>query len=1063
MRRIFVIGLGAILLLLVLTASVALYLVNDQAFIKQRLAAYALETTGRQLIVNGTLDLSLGLEASLEARDITFANADWAETPHMVDVGRLFVRIHLPSLFDNWVYLPDVQLEDCAIELLSNDQGEANWDVWPADDNAPDQAPVEDATWKVAINDLLIRNCSLRLDGPERESPLTVEVELAEVERRLARRAEGRIAGRINGEPLSVDGWVEPLSAFRDGGPVKHELHFRAGDVLLDSRGSIADAVQLTGIEFSGHFRGPDIGRVLKDYELPPLSAGAFDFRVDLSNLDGLTHFDVNGDLGELKVVSEGRFDSLLEPRKGNIVAQVSGPDLQSLGLALGVQGLVPETYEIDADIALRDGLLHFERAIMATERDRLEFSGDLALSPGLASSQLTASLHSEEIGRWWPLFGKPERPVGPADLALSGAVDEAGDVTLDAEITHLQSTLQVSGPLGHLKGPYEPSLDFVFHSKNMPQLAALLGEDSFPAKPFDLSGRLVKRGNELLIENLLVVIEEHKAVVNGQLNLINEFSNSRFDIALDIPNAARFGRLFGVPDLPSEPFQVEGTVQLDGDGLSFRVADSDLGGITLQAKGAIPDLDDPLGIDADFNLHLPSLRLISIFMPDLQLPVVPLTASGHLVNQQDRTRVDDIQLTLGNLNLGLQGNFNHQAEFDLEVEIDGDDLSAVAAAFDKDLPAIPFSVDTTVAGNPTSMRFRGIDIMAGKSRINGNIDLRLGEVTVISGALDSPYLDLSPFVSPGEETDDAASSEPPSKYVFPDKPLTPLSDFGLDIDTRLKADRLILGHVALTEFDIGVRLQGQSLEVKPFTLRDPTGGQFSGEFLYSQRDSVPDVYLNLLGREQRMLFGLAEGQDPTTVPLGQYTVLINGSGRTQRELAASLDGKIRANFGPGNVASMGINLLVGDFLTELLDLLNPTTERQEFTQLDCAVLAADIVDGRVKLQPGLVQTNRITVISEGLIDLQDESIDISFNSKQRKGLGLSASDLVNPFIKVGGTLARPAIELDPASTVVKGSIAVATAGLSILARSMAGRFLSSKDPCGDALREINARDGKKP
>jgi hypothetical protein len=35
----------------------------------------------------------------------------------------------------------------------------------------------------------------------------------------------------------------------------------------------------------------------------------------------------------------------------------------------------------------------------------------------------------------------------------------------------------------------------------------------------------------------------------------------------------------------------------------------------------------------------------------------------------------------------------------------------------------------------------------------------------------------------------------------------------------------------------------------------------------------------------------------------------------------------------------------------------------------------------------------------------------------------------------------------------------VATVGLSLLAKSIADRFLSSKDPCGDARKEIAKRD----
>ena len=71
----------------------------------------------------------------------------------------------------------------------------------------------------------------------------------------------------------------------------------------------------------------------------------------------------------------------------------------------------------------------------------------------------------------------------------------------------------------------------------------------------------------------------------------------------------------------------------------------------------------------------------------------------------------------------------------------------------------------------------------------------------------------------------------------------------------------------------------------------------------------------------------------------------------------------------------------------------------------------------------------------------------------------ITAGTVINTLIKVGGTLKQPTIELDPAGAIVGGTAAVATAGLSIVAKSFADRFLSSKDPCGDARKEIAKKD----
>jgi hypothetical protein len=220
-----------------------------------------------------------------------------------------------------------------------------------------------------------------------------------------------------------------------------------------------------------------------------------------------------------------------------------------------------------------------------------------------------------------------------------------------------------------------------------------------------------------------------------------------------------------------------------------------------------------------------------------------------------------------------------------------------------------------------------------------------------------------------------------------------------------------------------------------------------------------PRLELELFGQDLRLGLAAIEGQDSSTIPATEIHLQLVGSGATQREMASGLNGKLRLYQGAGLVAAAGLQLLFSDFLTELLKLLNPFAEKSTYTQLDCTVAAADIVDGVATVSPVVFNTRQITIFSEGSIDLRSERLDLSFNTKPRQGLGLSTGVVINPFIKVGGRLAEPAIELDPRGAAVSGGAAVATAGLTLLAKSLSDRFLSSKDPCGDARREIEARD----
>jgi hypothetical protein len=122
-------------------------------------------------------------------------------------------------------------------------------------------------------------------------------------------------------------------------------------------------------------------------------------------------------------------------------------------------------------------------------------------------------------------------------------------------------------------------------------------------------------------------------------------------------------------------------------------------------------------------------------------------------------------------------------------------------------------------------------------------------------------------------------------------------------------------------------------------------------------------------------------------------------------------------------------------------------------------VYAVDIDKGIATVGPVVIQTDQVTAYTEGEISLRSEHIDLSFKTVPRKGLGLSATTLVNPFFKVGGSLAHPAIELDSPKSAISGGLTVATSGISAVVRSMSDRWLGGNDPCGDAQKMIRIRD----
>lgn len=1064
MRRFLLITPLVLLAILAIAATLVLVLVNNEGFLKRQAGKYVFEATGRQLVIDGPLELSLGREATLEASGIRFSNAAWADSPDMATVGFLKVGIDIPSLFGELPTVTEVILADCSVELLRNESGDLNWDVLPdkPEDTVRKPKKEGDALVPVLLKNISIQNCGLQADSPGRESPLEARIDSATLQDQDGDRITAEIDGDINGEDLTLEGWLAPASVLQHGGRLDHKLTLHAGAVTLVSSGTVAEITTLAEPDFSGHFTGPDIGKILADYSIPPMSQGAFDFKLDLATKDGWTVLDLDGDLGSMYIMANGRLDSLLKPDRGDVWLQLKGPDLEALGLALGVTGLVADPYEVTVDANLATGTLHFEEARLSTPSDHLDLSGDLTLSEGLPGSHLTVSLESDELGRWAGLVKQPVMVFGAVDLDGHMLTDDGGLLSIEAQTNHYGSSLQLSGEIGQIAGPYRPDLEVDFSSEHPSDLLKIFTQQDFPDFPLEIHGSFASSPEEIRFKSVNITLDENSLKVDGHLNLAEQFAGSEFELDLNIPDLFTFGQMWGNESFPQESLRTHGRIKPQGNGLAFQLDDGNMGEVRLKVDGLIADLENPLGVDANFDVDLPGPAMIDWLLPDIELPHGPITASGNLENLDDRTQLNTIRVQIGEVVAKVDGEITYEFDYDLSAQISGPDGSRLDPLTRISMPPEPFDVSARLTGDNKALAIGEIDATVGDSSATGHIEFAFGNPLRITGEVNSPHLNLTSFIDKKIEQE-KAPQDSNRKYVFDDSDLFDMTPHGLTVDARLRAERVVVHGGHMSEVDFGLQMEDEYFSLSPFTFRGEDNGLFEGSIVLDGRDGTTELVADVTGDNQIMAPWPAEGQDASTMPRGGFTAKLRGKGNTKRELVSGLDGKIRIEVGPGQLAKSSFGFLLNDFMSQLTDTLNPFSEQQEYTQLDCAVVAADIESGLLQLQPLISNSQQITIISEGTLDLKTEKLNFSFNSKQRKGLGISASDLVKPFIKVGGTLVAPMIELDPAGTVVKGGLAVATVGLSIVAKSMSDRFLSSKDPCGDALKTIAKRDGTQP
>ena len=91
-----------------------------------------------------------------------------------------------------------------------------------------------------------------------------------------------------------------------------------------------------------------------------------------------------------------------------------------------------------------------------------------------------------------------------------------------------------------------------------------------------------------------------------------------------------------------------------------------------------------------------------------------------------------------------------------------------------------------------------------------------------------------------------------------------------------------------------------------------------------------------------------------------------------------------------------------------------------------------------------------MTLVIDGSVDLEPETLDLSIRTKPREGLGISIGGVANSFFKLGGTLQTPQLKIDPTASVTTTGAALATGGLSLVAKGLWDRVTAEGDICKD-------------
>jgi len=735
-----------------------------------------------------------------------------------------------------------------------------------------------------------------------------------------------------------------------------------------------------------------------------------------------------------------------------------------------GIDALPEQPFNLDAHIErTKEGLVISRGVLVSIEDDRLELGGLVALNPGAEGTDIEVNLSGDNLPEMLSrLVGDFRMPAEP--YALSGRIllqqdsiklqnvkAEFEDINLtgDGEIifgerlegTSFSFRLEGDDLSGLQKFPVTGNSMAVFVPGQAYRVEGKFQIEEPGWRLNDISGQLGKA-----TFNLHGLVSPQAGWAGSNIN----FSMQSLDLNTLFVDISEAG-------LPPGPFETSGQFGLSADQLTIHGFKFE----TANARGVI-DLDvgwpieDTINGSFDVNISGDDIRHLlpgnETFKP--AKAAFKIETSGQ--QRGDVLSLNRLDATIGNLQVLMNGKVDedpNDKKFAVTVSAISTDLSKLGLLNGEPLPAMALDISTSVEGSGRRFDLHDLDATLGDSHIAGSIDLSFeGPRPAINMTLASSYIDVRPFIELVESDEEDAAPKNSTRVIPPAPlPLEAISAFNGNFILNIK--QLRLEKDSLHNIVLQAKLLDGHLNIPQLMLEGPRGKSQAALSINPTTLGKARVTVDLVSEKLVLNITGQPDQKLDEAPAFDLVLRVNGAGSNLQQVAGSLNGSVYMGTTGGTLEGVNLSVLDTFILDEIFALVMPKSEATNNLDLRCGAAILEIKNGMVKTNPAVTFiTDQITMVSKGTVNLKTEEMKLNFTATPNNALKISASELFNPYILVGGTLSEPAVGLDPAKVLLHGGAAIGTAGISILAKGVLDRVSTTIPLCEDMLKEIQQK-----
>lgn len=463
-------------------------------------------------------------------------------------------------------------------------------------------------------------------------------------------------------------------------------------------------------------------------------------------------------------------------------------------------------------------------------------------------------------------------------------------------------------------------------------------------------------------------------------------------------------------------------------------------GGVTVMAEGAIRNAIEAKGYSLNVRAEGRSIAEVSKLLNVSHLPNVgPFDLRFRLDDREGRWRVMGLDLKAGREDLAkiqvtgtIKAPLNRRG-IQLSFVAQGKDVRKLKKLTGQPLRLKgPFRVSGRALDlGPTTYKFSDLKVTVGGNDIAGLVEIRLDRKRPrLEAVLSSNRLDLRSVLPKGKrraaKARKAGAQRARREKVFSAAPLDLGALKRAEGKVELRVKRVVLPWLALKDLNLQVDLRNGRLRVGQ--LKSVVGGgSVQGRLDLDARTKnvVVSTALKAKGLDLRYMFKAVKAKEILKGKLDAEVVL-NARGGSMAALMAGLKGKIILVVKEGQIHNQYIEVVGADLGSGLTQLINPSKQEAKETDLNCFVSRFDVTNGIADSTVLILDTRLTTIVGDGEVDLKTERLNLAMRPSPKKGisikgvgkLSLSLSGFAKQ-VKLGGTLANPALVPDPTGTVV--------------------------------------------